>query len=180
LAVALFVICGIAFAATSYPDRVGDVKGGAGPDLASITLSSTKTTVTFRVRFAAAPPLRAGKRWVDMLLIGVDVPPLGPGPRSPGGEWRGANFALGTHGPATTGLMVQLRQGKSRPVTRFRIRTSGSTLSFSIPRRALGDPAWFAFSVAAARESVSEEAAGGGVDTAPAQGTFRYTLTAGA
>lgn len=176
----LLLICGVAFAAQSYPDRVGDVKGGHGPDIASIAVSNTKTTVTFRVRFANPPPLRVSTRegWIDMLLIGVDVPPLGPQPSIPGGPWLGANFALGTHGPSTTGQMVRLGEGAagSRLVARFKIATSGSTLTFSIPRRALGSPAGFTFTVAAARE-MEKEANGGGVDVAPARGTFRYILT---
>ncbi len=177
----LLLICGVALAAKSYPDGVGDVKGGAGPDIASVTVSNTKTDVTFGVRFAKAPPLRVSQRegWTDMLLIGIDVPPLGPPPIIPGGEWPGANFAVGTHGPSKTGLMVRLGQGipvESRQVARFTIVTHGSTLTFSIPRRALGNPAWFTFSVAAAREG-KEEATGGGVDLAPARGTFRYGLT---
>jgi hypothetical protein len=175
----LFLICGVAFAAKSYPDRVGDVTGGTGPDIASVTVSNTKTKVTFGVRFVKAPPLRVNQRegWIDMLLIGIDVPPLGPRPTIPGGEWRGANFALGTHGPSKTGLMVRLGQGEYRQVASFKIVTSGSTLTFTIPRRALGNPAWFAFTVAAAREMEEEEATGGGFDIAPARGTFRYALT---
>jgi hypothetical protein len=171
----LLLVGGVALAAKSYTDRVGDVKGGTGPDIASVKVSNTTTKVTFGVRFAKAPPLRVNrsKGWIDMLLIGVDVPPLGPRPTVPGGEWRGANFALGTHGPSKTGLLVRLGQGKSRQVARFRIVTRGSTLTFSIPRRALGSPAWFTFTVATARETEQE----GGLDFAPARGTFRYTLT---
>jgi hypothetical protein len=174
----LLLICGVAFAAKSYPDRVSDVEGGAGPDIASVTVSNTKTKVTFGVRFVKAPPLRVSTRegWVDMLLIGIDVPPLGPRPVVPGGEWRGANFAAGTHGPSKTGQMVWLGRGEYRRVASFKIVTSGSTLTFSVPRRALGSPTWFRFTVAAARE-LEEEATGGGVDWAPARGTFRYALT---
>jgi hypothetical protein len=174
----LFLICGVAFAAKSYPDRVGDVKGGSGPDIASVTVSNTRTQVTFGVRFVQAPPLRVSTRegWIDMLLIGIDVPPLGPRPIIPGGEWPGVNFAAGTHGPSKTGLMVRLGRGEYRQVARFKIVTSGSKLTFSAPRRALGNPAWFAFSVAAARE-MEERTNGGGVDVAPARATFRYTLT---
>jgi hypothetical protein len=176
---AAFLVGGIAFAATRYPDRIGDGQGGVGPDLASITISNTKTTVTFRVRFDKAPPLRVSspEGWVDMLLIGVDVPPLGPRPITPGGEWRGANFALGTHGPSKTGLMVRLGRGENRRIARFKIVTSGSTITFSVPRAALGNPAWFTFSVAAARE-LDDGPNAGGVDAAPARGTFHYTLTA--
>jgi hypothetical protein len=117
---AMFLFCELSFAATSYSDRLGDVQGGAGPDLAAVTVANTKTMVTFRIRFSKAPPLRfsAAKGWVDMLLIGVDVPPIGPRPQIPGGPWLGANFALGTHGPSKTGLIVKL--GKGIPSSRAR------------------------------------------------------------
>jgi len=126
----LFLVCGVALAAKSYPDPVGDVKGGPGPDIASVKVSNTKTKVTFGVRFAKAPPLRVSKSggWIE-----IDVPPLGPRP-IPGSEWLGANFALGTHGPSQTGLMVRLGQGipaESRQVARFKIVTSGSTLTWA-------------------------------------------------
>ena len=178
---AVFVLlCGIAYAAKGYTDRAGDVAGGSGPDLVSIGLSNTKASITFRVRFTSAPPLRVSARqnWVDMLLIGIDVPPVGPRPVTPGGEWPGANFALGTHGPAKTGLLVRLGNRvpeDSRRVATFRIVTTGATVTFSIPRRLLGRPRWFTFTVATARET--EETSGGGVDFAPARGTFRYELT---
>jgi hypothetical protein len=174
----LLVISGIAFAATRYPDPLGDVKQGTGPDIASVTVSNTKRNVTFGVRFAAAPPLRVNlsEKWIEMLLVGIDVPPLGPPPAIPGGDWRGADFALGTHGPSGTGVLVRLSKGESRRVASFRIVTSGPTLTFSIPRGALGSPAWFAFTVAAAREA-EIETPGAVPDLAPARGTFRYSLT---
>jgi len=115
-----------------------------------------------------------------MLLIAVDVPPLGPSPVMPGGEWPGVNFALGTHGPARTGTLVRLEPGAgnqagSTPVARFAIHTSGATLTFTVPRRALGSPRWFVFSVAAARESANR-GNGGGLDLVPGRGTLRYVL----
>ena len=174
-----FAVCGLGLglATTAYPDRPGDVAGGRGPDITSIQISHTATSITFRVRFASAPPLRVGGReqWVDMLLIGIDVPPLGPGPTAPGGEWPGADFALGTHGPAAAGKVVRLRKppGDSRLVATFPITTRGRAIVFAVPRRVLGNPRWFRFSVAAARESQSEN---GGVDVAPDRGTFRYVL----
>lgn len=176
LAVLLLLSCGGRSSTTSYPDRVGDVRSGTGPDIASVTVSKTKTKVTFDVRFAEAPPLRINQSegWVDMLLIGVDVPPLGPRP-IPGGEWLGANFALGTHGPSKTGLMVRLGQNipvEQRQLGKFKIVTHGSTMTFSIPSRSLGNPNWFTFQVAAAREMVAGEQSGS-ADFAPAR-TFRY------
>jgi hypothetical protein len=181
LVAVLLLTCGVAFAAKSYSDGAGDVEGGSGPDIVSLKVSNTRTKVTFVVRFAKAPPLRISPRegWVDMLLIGVDVPPLGPRPIAPGAEWRGANFALGTHGLSNTGQLVRLTgtiPAEPRRVATFGIATSGPTLTFSIPRRALGNPGWFTFTAAAARETADGER-GGGVDFAPARGTFRYALT---
>jgi len=174
---ALFALGGLARATTGYSDRAGDVTAGRGPDITSIQVWDSPTAIAFRVRFLHAPPLRADERenWVDMLLIGIDVPPLGPGPTVPGGEWRGADFALGTHGPATTGQLVRLGKASAseRRVATFKITTRGRAMTFSITRRALGNPSWFTFAVAAARESQSEN---GGADFAPARGTFRYVL----
>jgi len=176
LVAALLAMCGLAVAATSYRDPGGDVKGGGGPDIISLKVSNTPSTITFRIRFAETPPLRIStrERWVDMLLIGIDVPPLGPRPAAPGGEWRGADFALGTHGPSKTGRLVRLGKRTARVAT-FEIVTAGPTVTFSVARRALDNPAWFAFNVAAAREQ--NEGTGGGVDVSPDRGTFRYVLT---
>jgi len=181
LGAVVFLGCGVAVAATDYPDRVSDVRPESAPDIASVRVSNTATTVTFSVRFVKAPPLRFSRSggWVDMLLVGIDVPPLGPPPVAPGGEWAGADFAIGTHGPSRTGRMVRLGQNipaKSRQVASMVIVTRRSTLTFSIPRRALGTPMWFRFSVAAARENEGDET-GGAVDIAPAHGTYRYVLT---
>ncbi len=113
-----------------------------------------------------------------MLLLGIDVPPLGPRP-IPDGDWLGANFAAGFHGPATTGVLVRLGKGSQTVVARFRVITRGTTVTFSIPRRALGSPTWFAFEMAAAREWNDEGAvpSGAKADFVPARGTLRYTLT---
>lgn len=174
----LLTICGVALAANTFPDPSGDVKGGAGPDVVVVKLSNTASTLTFRVRLASAPPLRLSTRekWVDMLLIGIDTPPLGPAPLKAGGEWRGANFALGAHGPSKTGRLVQLGANHAARPMRFKVVTRGRTLSFTIPLRALGGPRWFSFNVAAAREGESQ-ASGGGYDVAPRHGTFRYRLS---
>lgn len=178
LVVGVASVCGVALAAKNYPDKVGDVKGGGGPDIASVTLSNTASTLTFRIRFVSAPPLRvnAREKWVDMLLIAVDVPPLGPRPFIPGGEWPGADFALGTHGPSGTGLLVRLGAKRSATPVRIKVVTTRRTLSLTVPRRALGSPRWLTFNVAAAREGESETT-GGGLDIAPERGTFRYVLS---
>jgi len=172
LIAAVAAACGGRSWPAGYGDPVGDVDHG--PDLASVRVSNTDADVSFAVRFASEPPLRVdeGEGWVDMLLVGIDVPPLGPEPVAPGGEWRGADFALGAHGPSTTGVLVRLGRGK---VADFDMVTTGSTLTFSIPRSAIGDPERFTFTVAAARES-GDEGTGGGFDVAPERGTLSYVL----
>ena len=174
---ALLLLCGAALAARIYSDPAGDAT--LGPDVRSMTVSNTSTDVTFRIRFATAPALRVSQRgrWIDMLLVGIDVPPLGPRP-IPDGDWLGANFAAGFHGPARTGMLVRLGKGSQKVVARFPVVTRGTTVTFSIPRRALRSPTWFAFEMAAAREWNDESMvpAGAKPDFAPARGTFRYTL----
>jgi hypothetical protein len=181
LLAALSVFVGTALAAKTYPDAIRDVKGGA-PDIVSVRVSNSNTKITFAFRFAAAPPLRVSAHagWVDMLLLGIDVPPLGPVPVAPGGDWSGADLAAGTHGPSATGVVVRLPKtpgGRSRQLARFPIVTTGSTLTFSIPRSLLGGARWFTFTVAAARES-AEESGDGAFDVVPAHGTLRYVMTA--
>ena len=175
---ALLLLCGAALAARIYSDPAGDAT--LGPDVRSMTVSNTSTDVTFRIRFATAPALRVSQRgrWIDMLLIGIDVPPLGPRP-IPDGDWLGANFAAGFHGPATTGMLVRLGKGSQKMVARFPVVTRGTTVTFSLPRRALGFPTWFTFEMAAAREWSVEgtDPSSAKADLVPARGTLRYTFT---
>ena len=146
----------------------------------SVAVSNTSTHLTFRIRFTTAPALRVSQRegWIDMLLLGIDVPPLGTRP-IPDGDWLGADFAAGFHGPEKTGVLVRLGKGSQKVVARFPVVTRGTTVTFSIPRRALRSPTWFAFEMAAAREWNDESMvpAGAKPDFVPARGTFRYTLT---
>jgi hypothetical protein len=73
--------------------------------------------------------------------------------------------------------VVQKGNRPPRQVATFKIVTRGSTLTFSIPRGALGkSTAWFAFYAAAGRETM-QEGQGGGADYAPARGSFRYVLS---
>jgi hypothetical protein len=163
-----------ALAAATYADPRGDVKAGTGPDLVSISVSSTKKAVSFRFRFAKAPPLGISERekWVDMLLVAVDIPPRGL-KRGPG-DWTGVDFSLGVHGWGGKGGLV--RTGSREPVW-FPVSTAGRTLTFTVARRHLGNPAWFDFVAAAGRESEDESQSGGRPDYAPARGVFHYRLT---
>ena len=175
--VAALVSAVTALGATVYTDPAGDVKKGASPDVVSVQLSHTRSHVAFTVQFAHVPPLHVDARgaWIDMLLVGLDVPPLGPRPVSPGGEWRGADYALGAHGPSRRGTLVRLAaDGRGRVLGRVDVVGHGSSLRFSIPRRGLGNPTMFTFVVSAARERT--EAPGGTFDVVPDRGTFRYSL----
>ena len=167
-------ICGAAFAAKSYPDRVGDVKGGGGPDIASVTLSNT-ASLTFRVRFVSAPPLRVTEeKFADCSSLESTFRRWDGGRRPlVGVAWR--RLRVGTHGPSGIGQLVWLGKKQATPV-RIKLVTSGRTVSLTVPRRALGSPRWLTFSLAAAREGASE-ASGGGLDLAPQRGTFRYELS---
>ncbi len=177
---------------TAFQDPVGDVTGGAGPDLVSITVSHTPADVTFSIRFAQAPPLRVSRSggWVNMLLVGIDVPPFGP-PPTPTEGWTGVDYVAGLHGSQGVVRFRSMRassSGAGQPGTtvggtatvapgaieRLSTAEDGATLRFSIPRRMLGDPASFEFNVATGREG---EQAAGGSDFAPASGTFHYEIT---
>ena len=178
LALALGASTAAALGGVSFPDPVGDVKGGAGPDLVSISVSHTSSAVTFRLRFATAPPLGVSvrERWVDMLLVGIDVPPRGL-KRGPYG-WLGADYYAGLHGMEKTAILVRAptaKSGQGRVLARTKAVVAGRTLSFSVSRAKLGDPDWFEFVVAAGRE-MSDQSIGGGADEAPARGAFHYQL----
>ena len=175
-----FLVCGAAFAAKTYRDPAGDAK--LSPDMTSVKVSNTATKVVFRGSFTKAPPLRRSrsKGWVDMLLFGIDVPPLGPKP-TPGGEWRGMDFVGGFHGPDKVGVLMRTGEGSDEEnvVARFKVVTRGATLTFSVPRRAIGGPKWFTFNIITAREWGNEaaEPAGAKADYAPNRGSFRYQLS---
>lgn len=182
VAVLLMLALGLGGAAARagawFADPVGDVKGGAGPDLTLVSVSHTASTVTFRFRFAEAPPLgsSARKGWVDMLLIGIDVPPRSLKRGTHG--WAGLDFYAGLHGTDTTAMVVKTSPtapSQNRMLARPAVTVRGRTLSFSISRTTLGNPAWIEFVAAAGRET-SDPAGGAGGDEAPNHGTFHYQL----
>ena len=167
--------------ARTLEDSEGDIgAAAAGPDIVAVTVEREADTITFRVRFAAAPPLEVGDQegWVDMLLVGVDVPPPGPPPAEPGGEWSGADYALGSHGWSASGMLVKLSTSASKKWADVPITIEGATLSVSVPCRALGDPERFALSIAAAREwnETGDQPAGVKPDIAPDTGTWIVEL----
>ena len=168
----------IAGAGAGFADPGGDVQGGAKPDLALVSVSHTASTVTFRIRFASAPPLgvSASKGWVDMLVVGIDVPPRGLKPGAHG--WSGLDYVAGLHGEEKTATVVKTSPNaplQSKVLARPKVTVNGRTLSFSISRTTLGNPAWIEFAVAAGRET-SDQANGGSSDEAPNHDSFHYQL----
>ncbi len=195
LVVAVFVVAGLVVAGCgSSDDRVersledpeGDVAAATGPDVVAVTVERDDETITFRVRFASEPPLQVSEEagWIDMLLIGIDVPPPGPRPATPGGEWRGADYALGTHGPFETGTLVRLTanasddQALSEKRADISIETDSATVSLPVSREDIGDPGTVAVSIAAAREwdEAEDEPAGVTPDIVPDTGTWTVEL----
>lgn len=176
---------------TTFADPAGDIAGGGGPDLVAISVSRTPSDVVFGIRFADAPPLRTSRSegWSDMLLVSIDVPPAGP-PPTPAG-WIGVDYVAGLHGSQPSVSFRRMRGSSDDaappgatageataapgPVERLPATVDGATLRFAIPRRMLGDPASFAFTVVTGREG---GAAAGANDVAPATGTFDYALGA--
>jgi hypothetical protein len=181
---ALAAGCGGGRAEQSLDDPAGDVAAAIGPDVVGVSVERDDEVVTFRVRFAAAPPLAMSEEggWIDMLLIGIDVPPLGPAPVTPGGEWRGLDYALGTHGPSQSGMLVRLtaRNGEATSEKRAEvpIEIDGAALSLSVASVELGDADTFALSIAAAREwnETGNEPAGAKPDIVPDSGTWTVEL----
>lgn len=167
-------------------DPAGDVAATTWPDVVAVTVERDDETIIFRVRFATALPLRVSEKegWIDMVLIGVDVPPPGPPPAMPGGEWRGADYFLGAHGPSEEGMLVRLAASASEDEATWEKRADipiaidAATLSLLVPRDELGDPGTLTISIAAAREwnEAKNEPAEVTPDIVPDTGTWTIEL----
>ena len=146
----------------------------AGPDIRSVAVSDDATDVRFRVRFASPPPLKsnATEGWTDVLLIGIDVPPIGPAPKP--NEWRGVDYVLGMHGDQAE-MRFRSMKASGPQLTRLPVTVTGPVIEFAVARTQLGNPARLTFNVAAGREGGPATNAG---DMLPATGTFTYTLSA--
>lgn len=154
------------------------------PDLTALTIASDATTVRLRFTFRSAPPLSAGAGggWTDMLLMGIDVPPIGPTP-TPGG-WTGLDYALGMHGVDDRAVFraMQPRFGERGGVggapglRTLGSRVSGREIHIDLPRALIGNPAYFDFQAAVGREGSDESGEG---DLLPDTGTARYRLATG-
>lgn len=182
-AVLTVLLGGVAVAATCpvrYSDPVGD-GSGPGADITAVEVARTSTSVRFRVTLAK--PLRAYDGEWDRLEVQIDTPPAGG--LSPSGL-EGLDYRLevevGYAYNAKKGEWIEVPKGEASGTKgskwwTFPVVRSGSSVSFAISRRKLGNPKWFNFVV-----STDLVKKGGftytGVDTAPAlmRGTFYYDL----
>ena len=163
----------------TYRDAEGDVAAGL-PDLTAVTIASDATTVSMRFTFRSAPPLRtdAAAGWTDMLLVGLDVPPIGPGPQAGGGDWVGVDYAFGVHAIERQARLRSMGGGLGGaapgPPTALPTRWSGRSISIDLTRALIGDPPYFDFVAAVGREGSNESGEG---DALPTTGTLRYRLS---
>lgn len=172
LVAGLLALAPVALASDAFTDPRGDSTGG--PDITSVTLSHTDSTLTIAVEFASAPPLAFSESdgYTDMLLVGIHTDD------DPSRD--DVEFWTGVHGVNLTRAMVVRGEPSERgPVGTADVTVSGSTVALELERGLLGDPDEIAVTVAAGRESVADDAAGGGGDEAPATGPFTYVLDAG-
>jgi hypothetical protein len=168
LFIALLVLSPVALASDSFTDPSGDSSGD--PDITSVTLSHTDTTVTIAVEFDSVPPLGFSESdgYTDMLLVGIHT--------DEDLSRRDVEFWTGVHAVDVTSAMV-VRGGPERGVVGTAdVSVSGSTVALDVERDLLGDPDEIGIQVAAGRESVSESAAVGRGDEAPDSGPHAYML----
>jgi hypothetical protein len=169
---AFLALSSVALASDSFTDPSGDSSGG--PDITGVTLSNTDSTVTIAVEFASAPPLAFSEDagYTDMLLVGIHT--------DDDLSRDDVEFWTGLHAVDLTGaVVVRGEPPGGEPVGTADVTVSGSTVALELERGLLGDPDEIAVTVAAGREPVTEGAAGGGADEAPAAGPFTYVLDAG-
>ena len=168
LMTALLALSPVALASDSFTDPSGD--SGGDPDITSVTLSHTDTTVTIAVEFGSVPPLGFSESdgYTDMLLVGIHT--------DEDLSRRDVEFWTGVHAVDVTSAMV-VRGGSERgslgpPMCRSLARpwrsTSSATCSVT--------PTRIGIQVAAGRESVSESAAVGRGDEARTPGPHAYML----
>jgi hypothetical protein len=172
LLAALLALAPVAFASDTFTDSRGDSTGG--PDITSVTLSHTDSTVTIAVEFASAPPLAFSESdgYTDMLLVGIHT--------DDDLSRTDVEFWTGLHGIDLTDAMVVQGGGPgSERLGTAAVNVSGSTVALEVERGLLGDPDEISVSVAAGREYVAEGATAGGGDEAPATGPHTYVLDAG-
>ncbi len=161
-------------AAERFADPVGDVEGGAAPDITAVTVShEAGRSVTFSVEFVEAPPLSwsDAEGYTDMLMILLDTD-------GPPASIEGAEYVVGVHAVTIDrGEFRSLRQGSGvSSQETVDVAVAGRTVSLSVPLSAIGNPVELSFWVGVGREAV-QDGAGGGSDSFPASGMQPYSVT---
>jgi hypothetical protein len=172
LAAALLALPPLALASDSFTDPRGD--SGGGPDITSVTLSHTDSAVTIAVEFGSEPPLAFSESggYTDMLLVGIHT--------DDDLSRADVEFYTGVHGLDLASAMVVRGAGpSSERVGSADVTVSGSSVALELQRELLGDPDAISVDLAAGREYLAEEAAGGGADEAPGAGPYTYVLDGG-
>lgn len=187
---ALLALAALTLTATSvlaedrYGDPAGDVSGGAGPDIVSVTISQPDSgKVSFAVEFTTDPPLAVdvARGSTDMLMVLLDI-------GQPATSEQDADYAIGVHG---ANLTQSVREGAPLSAHRKKpdgtwdydlrmgvvaVSVDGRTLTLTLPLDAIGNPDRLRFELGAGREGPGGTS--GGSDRCPEQGWQTYVLTA--
>lgn len=187
---ALVALAALTFASSptladeSYTDPVGDVTGGAGPDIVSVAVSEPDSgRISFAVEFANDPPLAVDVATgsTDMLMILLDT-------GQPATSEQDADYATGVHGAnqsqsVSEGAPLSVPRKKPDGTWDYGVRmgvvavaVDGQTVTLTIPLDAIGNPDRLRFELGAGREG--PEGTSGGGDRYPEQGWQTYVLTA--
>lgn len=143
-----------------YEDPIGDVPGGAGPDIVMVTISQPwESLVSFEVEFAADPALGsdAGTMTTDELVIGLSSRPDAV-------AFDEFEYMLMVHGATLaeeveTGSALADATGSGTVEIYWRVvdvETDGPTVTLTFDRKLVGDPDALAFFVAATSGSAAE------------------------
>ncbi len=149
----------------SYRDPAGDVKGGPGPDIRSVSALDRAGRISFRIGFVKAPPLAVSTKqgFTDMLLVTIWT--TGKiGSKQP-------HYWLGVHGADLTHVALVNAVKKSTVLLGPAV-VSGKSVTLSLDSRRIGNPKTIRFSVVAGREM--NKGPGGGGDSAPDKGTWLW------
>lgn len=170
--VAVTLVFGFVAAAAAgerHIDRVGDVTGGAGPDIAAVEVARSGRLIRFRVEFAKAAPFTFSARqgFTDMLLVSISV----HGKRDP----KLCDYFLGVHAATLPRVTLFRRSGGPRVDVGAAV-VAGRSVTLSLDSRRIGTPGRVMFAVTAGREF--NKGTGGGGDSAPDHGSYTFTPTA--
>lgn len=162
-----------------FGDPVGDTKGGVGPDIVAVTVSQPDAaTVRFSIEFAVAPPLG-----IDTAAGSTDTLMVFMGTQPDTATTLKNLFVMGLHGAtiqdeAANGAHLSVPPDESRTLRErvVKVTVDGATVTMTLTREILGNPAKLYFMVGVGREGPADQTSGG--DTCP-DTAGEYTFTSG-